>query len=129
VAQGKQKTENRRDTCLNHFKKDSDYYGQMELQSEPTIACWTALDAVDQINGTVTIGSLADKIATKVVTAPAGSVLFMSSKLLHHSTGNSSDKFRRAYMPQYSLKPLLYPNREARPLSQQCIGLAVKSFK
>ncbi|KAI8879188.1 hypothetical protein K501DRAFT_257217 [Backusella circina FSU 941] len=111
------------------WHRDSDYYEQMNLQEEPTIACWTALDAVDQTNGTVVIGSLSDKNTTKVVTAPAGSVLFMSSKLFHHSTGNSSDKFRRAYMPQYSIRPLVYPNKGGIPLSQQCVGLAVKCLE
>ncbi|OMH84650.1 hypothetical protein AX774_g1810 [Zancudomyces culisetae] len=35
-----------------------------------------------------------------------GSVVFMSSYLYHKSESNKTNRFRTAYMPQYSLRPI-----------------------
>jgi ectoine hydroxylase-related dioxygenase (phytanoyl-CoA dioxygenase family) len=105
------------------FFQDSDYYTDIRHQQESTIACWTALDPVNENNGTV---QLVDFLGQSLVLqAPAGTVLFMSNQLLHKSTGNSSKTFRRAYMAQYSKKPLLV-NSDGALEASQCIGLAVK---
>lgn len=37
-----------------------------------------------------------------LVEVPAGSIVFLSGWVRHCSMGNSSSKFRRAFMPQYS---------------------------
>lgn len=37
-----------------------------------------------------------------LVEVPAGSIVFLSGWVRHCSLGNSSSKFRRAFMPQYS---------------------------
>ncbi|KAI8988875.1 hypothetical protein BDB01DRAFT_833911 [Pilobolus umbonatus] len=105
---------------------DSDYYNNHQLQNESTIACWTALDPVNPMNGTVEIGSLHSQDSyqeSRVADIPAGSILFMSNRLPHRSTGNASSKFRRAYMPQYSTHPLTAHN----PASSSCqyVALAV----
>jgi ectoine hydroxylase-related dioxygenase (phytanoyl-CoA dioxygenase family) len=75
------------------------------------VACWIALDDVDGDNGTVLIGSEGkgdDATQVKqIVEALAGSVVFMSSRLAHKSTGNGSSHFRRAFMPQYASRPFL----------------------
>jgi ectoine hydroxylase-related dioxygenase (phytanoyl-CoA dioxygenase family) len=97
----------------------------MRHRQEPTIACWTALDPVNENNGTI---ELVDFLGQPMILqAPAGTVLFMSNQLLHKSTGNSSRTFRRAYMPQYSKKPLVNSDSALlAPKASQCVGLAVK---
>jgi ectoine hydroxylase-related dioxygenase (phytanoyl-CoA dioxygenase family) len=36
----------------------------------------------------------------------AGSMIIIASQMLHRSTGNKSDQYRRAYMPQFSSRPI-----------------------
>ncbi|KAL1932169.1 hypothetical protein VTP01DRAFT_9225 [Rhizomucor pusillus] len=93
------------------WHRDSDYLEQ-ELQQKPTVACWIALDPVDESNGTILIQDAASSI-----NVPANSIVFMSNRLVHKSAGNASNRFRRVFMPQYSAKPL---TRNAAP-----VGLAV----
>ncbi|KAI8374231.1 uncharacterized protein BYT42DRAFT_395923 [Radiomyces spectabilis] len=103
------------------WHRDSDYYADAALQDEPTVACWTTLDPVDADNGSIALsafGSTGPSI-TQVVEAPAGSIVFMSNKLFHKSTGNATSKFRRVFMPQYSARPLLETN------TSRCVALAV----
>ncbi|ORZ17691.1 hypothetical protein BCR42DRAFT_490404 [Absidia repens] len=96
---------------------DSDYYREVSLQNELTVACWIALDDVNENNGTLLVGPLNDKSADtnanqqikEIINIPAGSVVFMSSHIHHKSTGNASSRFRRVFMPQYSSRPLLNP--------------------
>lgn len=77
-------------------------------------------------NGTVELVDFLGR--SLVLQAPAGTVLFMSNQLLHKSTGNLSNTFRRVYMPQYSKRPLVVDSD--KPLltleASQCVGLAVK---
>ncbi|KAI8328498.1 hypothetical protein BC941DRAFT_444800 [Chlamydoabsidia padenii] len=105
------------------WHRDSDYYQDATWENEVSVACWMALDDVNEENGTVLIGSLGKgKEAEQVkhsIRAPAGSIVFMSSRLAHKSTGNASSRFRRAFMPQYSSRPFL------DPLSGLPIALAI----
>ena len=55
------------------------------------------------------------------VVVPAGSIVFMSNRLRHKSTGNTSSRFRRVFMPQYSLNPLLSIDNE-----EKAVGLAIQ---
>ncbi|KAG1169290.1 hypothetical protein G6F70_008912 [Rhizopus microsporus] len=71
------------------WHRDSDYYHDTSIKNQMTVACWTALDDVNRVNGTVIVED------GHVVEIPAGSILFMSSHLLHKSTGNASTQFRR----------------------------------
>ncbi|KAG2187214.1 hypothetical protein INT44_004886, partial [Umbelopsis vinacea] len=66
-----------------------------------SVACWTALDDVDENNGGLTIKPL-DGSGEHLVNVPAGSIVFLSNRVVHKSTANQSRRFRRAYMPQYS---------------------------
>ncbi|KAG2201993.1 hypothetical protein INT47_000532 [Mucor saturninus] len=99
------------------WHKDSDYYQDERHRQERTVACWTALDTVDENNGTIEIKDFLGNQET--ICVPAGSIVFMSDQLLHTSTGNASSKFRRAYMTQFSSSPLLYQDG-------QCVALAIK---
>ena len=83
------------------WHRDSDYYHDTSIKNQMTVACWTALDDVNRVNGTVIVED------GHVVEIPAGSILFMSSHLLHKSTGNASTQFRRVFMPQFSTLPIL----------------------
>ncbi|KAG2176342.1 hypothetical protein INT43_005576 [Umbelopsis isabellina] len=68
-----------------------------------SVACWTALDEVDQNNGSLTIRPM-DGGADMEIKVPAGSIVFISNRVVHKSTPNNSRRFRRVYMPQYSSK-------------------------
>ncbi|CAO3623858.1 unnamed protein product [Cunninghamella blakesleeana] len=105
-----------KNTSIFAWHRDSDYYQDISLRNEKTIACWIAVDSVNEENGTIYIKDPSsnendhhhdeDSLAISI---PAGSIVFMSSQLLHKSSGNASSKFRRVFMPQYSKKPLLDP--------------------
>ncbi|ORY93267.1 hypothetical protein BCR43DRAFT_496615 [Syncephalastrum racemosum] len=88
------------------WHRDSDYL-KREQQEEETIACWIALDDMSQKNGTLLVRPLGQggNNQDEWVETRAGSIVFMSNRLLHKSIGNPSSQFRRAYMPQYSAKP------------------------
>ncbi|KAI9314981.1 hypothetical protein BX666DRAFT_2113765 [Dichotomocladium elegans] len=98
------------------WHKDSDYL-HPSLQSIPTVACWIALDAVDKANGTLLLADPHENHPV-VVQAPAGSVVFMSNRLNHKSTGNTTHRFRRVFMPQYGPQPLVMGGKP--------VGLAIE---
>ncbi|KAI9250581.1 hypothetical protein BDA99DRAFT_522886 [Phascolomyces articulosus] len=115
------------DNSRFEWHQDSDYLGP-QLQNQSTVACWIALDPVDEFNGTIMLCDLREPHGEPVkVIVPAGSVVFMSNQLRHKSTGNKSSRFRRVFMPQYSLNPLAsieHDNKnehEAIGLSIQCL--------
>ncbi|KAL0086812.1 hypothetical protein F4703DRAFT_1927667 [Phycomyces blakesleeanus] len=105
------------------WHRDSDYLDP-SLQNESSVACWTALDPVNCKNGSLLLGDIKDNGSGKgngvSLDLPAGSIVFMSNRLLHKSTGNASALFRRVFMPQYSLKPF-YDTEKAG-----YVGLAIK---
>ena len=102
---------------------------------EPYVACWSALDAVNEENGTVyllpydragtrellphhkaqddfdLIGYTGDDPGVPVIT-PAGSIAVFSSRVLHRSGLNTTPNQRRIYLPQYSSAPVLKENGE-----------------
>ncbi|CAO3609316.1 unnamed protein product [Cunninghamella echinulata] len=103
-----------KNTSIFVWHRDSDYYQDISLKNEKTIACWIALDSVNEKNGTLHIKDINNSHQHEdntnlIVEIPAGSIVFMSSHLLHKSTGNASSKFRRVFMPQYSKRPLFNP--------------------
>ncbi|KAH8555147.1 hypothetical protein BGW37DRAFT_525256 [Umbelopsis sp. PMI_123] len=79
---------------------DGEYLPANE-QHIKSVACWTALDDVDESNGSLTIKPL-DGSDEYLVNVAAGSIVFLSNRVVHKSTANQSRLFRRAYMPQYS---------------------------
>ncbi|GAB5593861.1 hypothetical protein Unana1_08761 [Umbelopsis nana] len=76
-----------------------------------SVACWTALDDVNEVrdalfeqdNGSLIIRPM-DGSPEYTVKVPSGSIVFLSNKVVHKSTANGSRRFRRAFMPQYSSK-------------------------
>lgn len=74
---------------------------------------------MNQDNGTVEIKDFQDN--TFKVKLNAGGILFMSNKLLHKSEANHSQQFRRAYMAQFSVEPIIAATTEER-----VIGLAIQ---
>ncbi|KAI9486252.1 MAG: hypothetical protein EXX96DRAFT_548293 [Benjaminiella poitrasii] len=111
------------------WHRDSDYYEDKRHRQEPTVACWTALDDVNKLNGTVELVDFENN--SFLLEVPAGSVLFMSHRLLHHSRSNRNpQKFRRAYMAQFSRRPLVhYDKPQDMPLASRCVALAVKCLQ
>ena len=70
----------------------------------PYVSLWTALDDVNEENGTLyTRGPGAEE---KPIIANAGSVVVMGDRTLHRSCVNLSDKGRRVWMPQFSSGPI-----------------------
>ncbi|CDH50812.1 predicted protein [Lichtheimia corymbifera JMRC:FSU:9682] len=94
------------DTSQFKWHQDSEYLDR-SLRNERSIACWIALDDVDQHNGTILLGDPEKEQEATPVCIPAGSIVFMSDQLYHKSTGNASGRFRRVFMPQYSKVPMI----------------------
>ncbi len=115
------------------WHQDSGYvkFRDPKTQHKPYLSCWTALDDVDETNGTVyllphsragtknhiqphhreegtndLIGYTGDDPGI-AVTAPAGSIACFSSTSLHRSGANTTQAMRRVYLTQYSTEPLL----------------------
>ena len=103
--------------------------GYLPFDAPHYVTAWIPLDDVDETNGTVyilsyskagtrmriehalqpgsndKIGYFGDDPGTPVV-APAGSIAVFSSTTLHRSGANASPRRRRAYIAQYSARPI-----------------------
>ncbi|ACY16554.1 phytanoyl-CoA dioxygenase family protein [Haliangium ochraceum] len=111
--------------------------GYLPFSSPPYITVWIPLDDVDQDNGTLALlpygragtrervdhrldPATGERIGYdgddpgELVCAPAGSVVLMSSTLLHRSGPNRSARPRRAFLAQYSAAPILAPDGSVR---------------
>ncbi|CDS12980.1 hypothetical protein LRAMOSA05164 [Lichtheimia ramosa] len=110
-----------RTSKTSQFKwhQDSEYLDR-SLRKERSIACWIALDDVDQHNGTLLIGDPEKEQEATPVCVSAGSIVFMSDQLFHKSTGNASGKFRRVFMPQYSKVPMTRHGKDVVGLAVPC---------
>ena len=109
--------------------------GYLGFEHDPYVTVWTAVDDMTIENGTVSllpfsmVGSRelrphvrdsesGDKVGyggplqgiTAVV--PAGSLVVFSSLTLHRSGPNTTDRMRRAYVTQYSPRPIIKPGDE-----------------
>lgn len=97
---------------------------------EPYITCWCALDDVNHTNGTISVlphdvANTNHRVLNHVrekgtndlvgyegseagveIAAPAGTVVVFSSTSLHRSSANSTERWRRAYLAQYSAQPV-----------------------
>lgn len=112
----------------------------------PYLTCWCPLDDATLENGTIRLLPFSRVPASRdgivphvrqpgtndlvgwngddqgvVIEAPAGSVVAFSSRLLHASGPNHSDRMRRVYLAQYSPEVILNPGtrhlrRDAIPL-------------
>lgn len=118
------------------WHQDSGYVKNRDPKTmhRPYLSCWTALDDVDESNGTVyllphsragtrnhicphvlepdsndLVGYSGDDPGIAVI-APAGSIVCFSSTLLHRSGPNTIDAMRRVYLTQYSMEPILHSN-------------------
>jgi ectoine hydroxylase-related dioxygenase (phytanoyl-CoA dioxygenase family) len=108
------------------WHQDSGYIG---YEHRPYLTCWCALDDMNEENGTIYVLPYSragtkevlphetdNKINDKVgyfgddpgipVIVPAGSIAVFSSTLLHRSGFNTTDRFRRAWIAQYSAEPI-----------------------
>ncbi len=107
--------------------------GYLPFTPPPYITAWVALDDVDEDNGTVfmlpyseagsreriahehqpgsndKVGYFGDNRGVPVV-APAGSVAVFTCNTFHRSGGNSTAMPRRAYLGQYSKRPIKAPD-------------------
>ena len=122
------------------WHQDSGYVTARDPQAKhrPYLTVWTALDDVDESNGTVyvlphdragtrdqikdhtreegtndLIGYTGDDPGDPVV-CPAASVAFFTSHTLHCSGNNPSGRFRRVYLMQYSSEVIRSPE-DGRP--------------
>jgi ectoine hydroxylase-related dioxygenase (phytanoyl-CoA dioxygenase family) len=88
------------------WHRDADYLRRAGiLHPEPSLSVWCALDDVDKMNGTLTFAPL-DNVKDRVtIKEKAGTVVLISSEVLHCSSGNQSKHDRRVWMPQYSARP------------------------
>ena len=113
------------------WHQDSGYVAR-ECAHQPYLTCWCMLDDVTEENGTVymlpydragtrervehtrdeekgdLIGYFGDDPGVPVV-APAGSIACFASTVFHRSGPNTTDRFRRIFLPQYSAAPILKP--------------------
>ena len=114
------------------WHQDSGYvkFRDPKTQHDPYLTCWIALDDMSSENGTIsvlphsTLGTQSRIIDHKVeagsndligyegdepgvqIDVPAGSIAVFSSTNLHRSNANYTDSPRRAYLAQYTAKPL-----------------------
>lgn len=113
------------------WHQDSGYVGYPHREY---LSCWIALDDVDERNGTISVlpwtragadprtvrpHSKEDGTNDMVgydgpdpglpVVVKAGTVVAFSSRLLHRSGENHSDRLRRAWLVQYTAEPLYRP--------------------
>ena len=110
------------------WHQDSGYVGYPE--HKPYLTCWCALDDMSEENGTVhllpfsrsgirswvqhiledgsndKVGYFGDDPGISAI-VPAGSIVAFTSISFHSSGANTTDRFRRAYLGQYSSEPLL----------------------
>lgn len=110
--------------------------GYLPFDPPTYVTAWVALDDVDENNGTVfmlpypvagtrtrvpheleagsndKIGYSGDNPGIPVV-GPAGTVAVFTCTCFHRSGGNSTPRPRRAYIAQYSEKPVLMPDTGA----------------
>lgn len=112
------------------WHQDSGYVGR---EHDPYLSCWVALDDVGPDNGPVhllpfsrypksyeiiehwnqpsakggneKVGYEGDDPGEQI-TCPAGSIAFFSSRTLHSSGANTSDRIRRVYLIQYAKEVL-----------------------
>ena len=118
------------------WHQDSGYVNHHDPgnRHEPYITCWCALDDVSHTNGTISvlphaIANTKDRVLDHVretgtndlvgytgaeagveITAPAGTIAVFSSTSLHRSSANLTDRWRRAYLAQYSAQPVTRTN-------------------
>ncbi len=111
------------------WHQDSGYIGHYH---RPYLSCWCALDDMSIENGTVFVlpydragmqpdelfdHQIEDSSNDKVgyhgddpgvpALVPAGSIAVFSSRTLHRSGPNTSDRVRRVYLAQYSAEPIM----------------------
>jgi ectoine hydroxylase-related dioxygenase (phytanoyl-CoA dioxygenase family) len=114
------------------WHQDSGYVGYAHREY---LSCWIALDDVDERNGTISVlpwtRAGADPRAVRAhakedgtndmvgydgpdpglpVVVPAGTVVAFSSRLLHRSGPNQTDRLRRAWLVQYTAEPMYRPD-------------------
>jgi ectoine hydroxylase-related dioxygenase (phytanoyl-CoA dioxygenase family) len=109
--------------------------GYVHRPHQPYLTCWCMLDDVTEENGTVymlpydragtrdrvehvqdeqkgdLIGYFGDDPGVPVV-APAGSIACFASTVFHRSGPNTTENFRRIFLPQYSAEPILKPDTD-----------------
>jgi ectoine hydroxylase-related dioxygenase (phytanoyl-CoA dioxygenase family) len=103
------------------------------IPHEPYLTCWVTLDDVTEENGTVYLlpysrtgnrglmphvtnaetndkeGYFGDDPGDPVI-VPAGSIAAFSSLVFHRSGPNTTPRYRRVYLPQYSAAPIRKPD-------------------
>ena len=117
------------DTKFN-WHQDSGYVGHYHA---PYLSCWCALDDMTEENGTIyvlpygrdgrdspdeliehvhdeatndKVGYHGDDPGDPAI-VPAGSIVVFSSRTFHRSGSNTTDKYRRSYLAQYSAEPIM----------------------
>lgn len=122
------------------WHQDSGYVGYPHREY---LSCWIALDDVDERNGTISVlpwtRAGADPRAVRPhtkedgtndmvgydgadpglpVIVPAGTVVAFSSRLLHRSGENLTDRLRRAWLVQYTAEPMFKPDGQLQILAE-----------
>ncbi|KAF9438219.1 hypothetical protein BGZ76_009146 [Entomortierella beljakovae] len=100
---------NSNESQLQHHMNLASYYGK-ELDKSKAIAeaqssseMPPALQNLSTLTSTSQINLVYKSQKPILVDIPAGAIVFLSGFVRHCSLGNASAKFRRAYMPQFSL--------------------------
>ncbi|KAK9906490.1 hypothetical protein WJX75_002768 [Coccomyxa subellipsoidea] len=74
------------------WHQDSNWLRECDVEVQPYLSAWIALD---------------DMMEDMMLTIPAGTLVIMSSTLMHSSLPNISNHLRRAWMPQFSARPIV----------------------
>lgn len=131
------------------WHQDSGYIGHYH---RPYLSCWCALDDMTIENGTVYVlpyeragmqpndlfdHRIEDNSNDKVgyhgddpgepALVPAGSIVVFSSRTLHRSGTNTTDRIRRVYLAQYSAEPIM--NKDGDGYWNQALPLLLKGHR
>ncbi|KAI8821163.1 uncharacterized protein EV422DRAFT_620048 [Fimicolochytrium jonesii] len=89
------------------WHRDGEYV--RDEQRGGSVACWVALDDVDETNGTLHIQPFTAPHCTHqppivTIRAQAGTMVILASHVMHCSTPNLSRRFRMCFMPQFFVR-------------------------
>jgi len=96
------------------WHRDADYLRRAGCTLPvPFVSVWCALDDIHEKNGTLVFAPLDDVNARVVVREKAGTVVLISSEVLHRSSANDDTHDRRVWMPQYSASEQRWPDQKS----------------
>jgi hypothetical protein len=96
------------------FPWHQDSHGVVQESGTPTISIWVALDDASVDNGCLIFRSADEPNVELSVPLRAGGAVLIGGMTWHRSGVNSTNRSRRAWMPQFSARPVTDNKRGGR---------------